>query len=1320
MADYKKTDQQVQQEFLSPTPTGSHWIEGFGKSLFQSTLQPFGFSKSPEVQRFEAQNPGTAFATGLAGGLLPYVGWEVTLSKTPGIAKKLESVADRVTGGENLRPISTQALREVTRYAPVEVGKIATALGFGDRPVTDVATESAINLGLAAGVGAGLRGLKEYGEGRQRLSSLVPGARDDLAPQLQIRAAQEALAAGKLTEQQVLDVKNRIAEFQRAIRLEDIGNIPNARYVGDLEGGADAKDLSRLFEVKIGKGLERRKFVQGSFGFQDIRDAQGNIVKSAAGQIEDVWQRAGFGKIEDAAPFVQFPRYVKATSKQTASIVQKIAVQSKLENVADGVWLGREANDRLYVMAKKISGDKGKGNPGDEWLLFKTDSPGRFLPEQEAWASKMADRTAWNLHGEGNVAVKPTGATLFDYAQGMTQRFPVLNYLELGSNASRIKNLKDVMAKRLGLEDVVGGAKEAFGDFFNRYFTPAQFQFGSSPRANWINGMSRAIFDQADMLAKDTMYGKHVLGSGNLFKASVQGARPAGGGIKEYLAKLSDTDVQQVWRAWNNQMDMKALDEAFAQGDLSKASHEFLRKLDAVDGEQIAQIQATQAAYGEKLFQPRKNHFMISRTWMGDQRVMLFNDAGKLVYVASGKTKAAAENMAKRIIAENPGWTKGQAVPADKFMESPVQLAGYFDEMALNRDDYFRAAKVAEELTTTHRPKFFEQRKDIGGYVGQRAPWSRDELEKLLMGHLERQNKYLATLVTNHTFAADMFRLRAENPAMFSALNDRLLDLQGKPGPLAQIQNKLADKVLVPVLGNNSATKIVQTTNELMMHFNLGALNFAQPVMNMLTFMQTVVPEVAFALNAVPERLGWAYGVWPLAGGDGMVRGSVHALDPLRVMKKSVQEMRAPSKELFAHFERAANEGVIAPRMVEDYIGESAAKVQDLRRAISSGENFVGWMKALSETLLSGTEKLSRGNAFSVGHIVGRDFFQLRDEQLYQFAKKFTQRTMYGYGTADRARIFTTPTGSALGLFKNWMTHYLGTMLEYTNEGLMRDNWSPLLWQLGGTAAVGGVAATGPVYYMADQFSKVANNKSLMENTYDLFGGAKRGNLLTGSLDPNFSDAVFFGLPTFFGISLSSSGSAPGANPGRDATMMFSFVQLDRMNALGRAIGGAIDQAEATGMSPFTDRNVQDQFARALAPKTVYRIAAAWNDKAIRSLSTSAPQIKDASLAERVAYMSGLNPTYIERQYRVADQLWNEKKKMQEAVSAYGEAFYHAQQRRDRPTMNAIMLRSQADGIDFSRVLRSVAKRHEMENKDAIERAFGADTMFKRRNMLGE
>jgi hypothetical protein len=418
--------------------------------------------------------------------------------------------------------------------------------------------------------------------------------------------------------------------------------------------------------------------------------------------------------------------------------------------------------------------------------------------------------------------------------------------------------------------------------------------------------------------------------------------------------------------------------------------------------------------------------------------------------------------------------------------------------------------------------------------------------------------------------------------------------------------------------------------------------------------------------------------------------------------------MGNPDVMLHRGINRAGVEAVTQPRVAEEMIGLNATRVKDLRAALASPGGFASWLKELAIWLPANAERLSRVHAFTSGWIMGRDVVGLVDEErLYQFAKEFTEKTMFGYTTADRPRIFTTPLGSAAGLFKTWMMNYMMAMLEYTGQAL-QGNVAPLFWQTAGTAAMGGVAAT-PLYWIADGFSKAFTDKSMLQNTYD-------------NLNQGPADALMFGLPAALtGISLYSQSTSPLANPQRDASMMWSVVTFDRMRALSQAAGLAFDNWQATGQHPGSSIAVRDAIVRALAPSTVARTISAFSGKdVIRSMVSGYPIVGDVSLTTRVLYGMKLNGPEIDKAMAVADELYEKRAAMDDAVQMLGRAMFEAMQQRDSHGVAMAARQAAKWGIDPSRVYSSAMRRNELQAQPLLERTFSPQQLAPMRNVLGQ
>jgi hypothetical protein len=631
-----------------------------------------------------------------------------------------------------------------------------------------------------------------------------------------------------------------------------------------------------------------------------------------------------------------------------------------------------------------------------------------------------------------------------------------------------------------------------------------------------------------------------------------------------------------------------------------------------------------------------------------------------------------------------------------------VQIAEEFD--------IAQAAPLPEGVAFTVRsPAWTLERQNVRGFKYDDTPFTKKELLEAYASNVRKRTKYMANRTVDDLLGDERAKLSVEDPNMFKVLEERLRDISGQRSPFTKMQDQVVDTILTPVLGSGSASKIIANTNKVMWHLELGAMRLAYPVINMLTFAQTVVPEIAFVQNASAEVLGKYYTTLGLRGSSSGRLGGV--LDPIKLWTAGTKQMHAADPAFTKLVEKGINEGVLDPRFIEEAVGQNSVRARNWKDALKSAEGFGSWTVEVSEFLPAWSEKWSRLNAFATGHAVAKDLMGITDpDLLYQFSKQFTDRTMFRYGMESRPRIFTTPAGSLLGLFKNWMFHYMGMMADYAGEGVLRNNWSPLMWQTAGTFAVGGMAAS-PIGAIANTFSEATTGKSALTNTYDMLHG----------LPDQVSDGLMYGLPAALtGLSLSGSVSAPGANPARDATQMFDLVHRQRAVALSKAFSGAWDHWNATGESPIEDANTRDQFARALAPKVIYRGLQTAQEGAIKSLSTSYPILKNVGPFDKLLFTLGFNPVEIEKAYALSDELWEDQDAMRKRVSSYGEAMFSAYQDNDMATVDNIVRRATIEGVDISSIERSAMSRLSKSEEDVLTRQFKPEDIEERLNVMGD
>lgn len=1225
------------------------WIGGFANSAASSVVEMFGADPGRNAEAFREQYPYAGLMSELVGVPVPYVGWGAGLARagraSKGVARMASAPArlgKRLGGG-----VIGGVARGATEFAPLHLGMAAGQLAGGEAP-GDVAAEFGVNqlLGGAIGGVAGLFGKAGRQTSSRALTREIPELGPDTPLQLQIRALDTRM------EGLPQDLRNAAASRRNALADQvRQGERTPASYVRPLETG-DARRLNGLFKPG-GDKIKRHRLVADP--------AKGGLGSDAAWR--DVLIRAGLPN--DWAGYVQYLRYAKDTGGK-GSLGR--AIGRSLAPVGGDWFMAKEAGDGMFILARKLS--------PEEYVYFKTDTPSKFVTQAGDWARRMVNRSAWQM--DVNPLRGKQGLEIADFIDQTRADIPFRDYTAWRGDRGKWEQL----GEKLGISRALGEngryLRERMATVWNDFISPAMFRFRASPRAQHAYMQMRMAFDYAENQANKLMYGTQQLGKGKSAFGAVARANKTRGGVAQYIDRLSDDDMRTLQQIYIRGMDLA---EAKALG-LSQELDAFLTQMDALDTKQIDQLQRTMADTNGETFTPRKGHFMMTRTWQGSWRVPIYNGAD-LLYVASGKSRGDAQKEADKILAAGNGrWHAGN--PAMTDLGGDLNLSR---QIQRGHPDFVRAVAAR-----TPEPGFFREREGIGGYIGQRETMTRRELEDIIAGHTRRINRYMAEATWRDRFAGDLMYLQMENPEYFKQLMQSLDDVAGRQGVFAQWQNQAVDKVLGPMLGKDSASKVVRAINESVYHLQLGFANIAFPALNALTFLQTTLPHLAFVGSAPARKLAPYYSHFVTAGENGRPRGSMGAVDMLRLTGKSLREMGNMGPELRAAMERAAGDGTIDPRFVEEFVGAGQRKlsIRALRDKDATATEFI---RELSSFLPSMSEKFARSHTFTLGHIVGRDFLNLRDDALYSFAKQFTNNTMYLYGTADRARMMTGPLGSLFGLFKNWQLHYLYQMADYVGEAFGRGNFKPLLWGAAGTATVGGAAAT-PMFWAADQMSQLFTNQGLVEHLY-------------GSLGPgSVTDAIYLGLPTFLGTSLSGSAAAPGADPARDASLLWSFVQWDRMKAMGQMFGGAWDRFATTGQHPIDSGEVRDAFIRAFAPKTIMRVAQSLEDNVLTSLTTGYPSVAGVGLAEKLMYIFGFTPTAVEKNYQVLDKLWRDKEARIAAVRSMGKAWVEAEESGDFDTLTDITRTAMARGVDISSVIRSANARRQAGEVPSVDRGF--------------
>tara|TARA_R110002153_G_scaffold274298_2_gene448198 strand:+ start:16963 stop:20907 length:3945 start_codon:yes stop_codon:yes gene_type:complete len=1278
-------------------PAGRYnYIEEFTRSAGAGLGELVGLDPSPRVEQFREDNPVGGLTSQAVSFVTPYVGWlrATRAAATVGKLSRLGSVARA--------PMLTAASREAIRFAPLEAGRVGLSAALGG-DVGETARSALANTAFAF-VGGGVAGAigsagKNLARGPE-LSNRV----DMRAPlTLQLRQLREAMAEGTVTSMEA--AQRHSAELAAAVRAQTPSG--SMRTVGPLTGENTTEStrfFNRLFEHKPkGKSWTRSRFVEGS-RFETTDDAL------------EMLSRAG---LKDKEDLVQFPTYVKASTSSGAREVHRGLMEHAGAQVAPNTWMIREADDGLFVVAKRFAAAKPTrgGKPygtNDEWVVFKTDTPGAFAPSAEKFSKSVISRNSW-LWPTQNVH-KAIGAEAFDTTLKLTEDLPLNNFLD--ETISGLGASTKALAEKMPAGAQVLGRKLA--DFTRHYLTPTMFQFNNAPRAQRMFSIARITQDNAGARAQALMYGEESLdAAGNLVasffgattKRNYQGKTP----IKAIIDTLDDADMDGVTRAWVNHWSPKDVAREYQNGNISENLNKFLTKMNEFDTWQHAELSKTMRAVGLTPPPFLQGRLGLTRTWRGDQRIGIFDKKGNTVWVASGRNAQEAESEAQAVIEAAAGegnvWTQGATRTSTPGQDLDAVLNGIPENMvAMDTPEYMLASIVkGRRGARVARPGAFREQKGMRGFVGDRSALTKEELEKTVFSGVQRYQKYMAELSVNRIMEDDMAVLALENPLAHRLLGERFAQMSGRPGPVAQFQNDVVDQVLAPVLGKGGATKIVGALNHAMYQLQFGFGNLMFPAMNALTFLTTTMPQVAFVMESSIQSAQRYYSMMPVAGAAGKVQGTVGVLDMMKIVGRSFKELGRPDAGLVDDFGRAVREGVVDPKFVEEYAGETAHTVSRVRETLR-GEN--GMMKLLggaSSYLPSVSEKFSRGHTFTLGRIVGRDLLGHRGEQLYRFSRDFTNNSMFMYSNADRANAITTPVGSMFGLFKNWPMHQLAWMAEYAGMGMNHGQWGPLLYMMAGVGATGGAAAV-PGFAAADWIAKKSTGQSLQSHLYN--------NFSDDGDDSMMADAVYYGLPAMMGVSLQGSASAPFADPVRDANLMFSMVQWNRMKAGGDLVGGAIDRFNATGEHPVSSPEVRDAFIRAFAPRSITRSVQVMRDQYVRSLNSGYPQV-ELSGPERFAYALGFNPVGLDRSYAAQSELWADQDQMRARVATYGQAWAEAVTDRKFDDLHGIMQAATRQGVPLDSVIRSSQTRMARARENMFQRQFAQEAIQGQRSIVG-
>ncbi len=925
-----------------------------------------------------------------------------------------------------------------------------------------------------------------------------------------------------------------------------------------------------------------------------------------------------------------------------------------------------------------------KAEPAKVFFSFRTKNPSKFFPHMRA----DFDSADGELVAVFEDRIPKGRSKLLDRAVDFKNIFLNPNTIKsayaakYGTPAQRGAFVKSLLSgPTMGKE---------IAQVVERYAMPTQHQLRDSPEGRSILSMYQALFDAAEGRARSVLHGTASIPEGknplaSLFSdAVVDDSEALAANLRKLV--LEDPDALETIRKfmYTERFDVRSIAETPVGKWLSKAIDVNLAEIN--DGNNAIEALKTVGATDARIVPIRKNHIGVSRKWDGSVFVPIYADGSvNPIAIRAGHGKADAERKAFE-------WIKHFSARDGKtYRAGKSWISGETDE-------------VPRWLTqSASRPGLLEPRLGMRGYEHEIEPFKHvDDLIALLEeGYIVRQ-RYVASTVGDALTGGKFNQLRAQDPKAWQIVNTRIAQLKGQPGPLEARMNQIVDSALAPVLGTGSFTKVADKINETVFHLLHGMGNIATPALNLTSVLQTQLPAATNFLTADINTLKALGFQFPAMGADGLpTRGFNWATDPLALLRGGFQKATSEDPEIKEIYNVLFNRKIMGTGLANEYTGQDRSIATRRSEGIRSGDDLLWWAGHVSSFLMAKTEQVSRVQAAgmalkSMEMMEAATGAKFTIDQKISNAARFVEQTNFGYFTADRPQMFTTPLGTLFGNQKTWVTNYLFMMMEYMGMAT-KGNLAPLLMTVGTTAMLGGVLAVPFAGQAIDAITETFADKDATEFMFENFG--EGGN------------AISFGLPSLFGMSLTGNVAAPGSNLAHDTEFLFTIVALERAKLMGRAVGRAWDDQVLLGMNPLRDPLFERQALQAFAPRSLYRTWEAITSDQLRSAATGYPLINDLGWGSRIMHSLGFRDTDIAIQYAAYENLLKDKAEMTRRISRFGEAYATAMEAGDRRQQAELLQQAAVMGLDISRVMASARTRLRNSGLDMFGRNFNSQQL---------
>ena len=315
-------------------------------------------------------------------------------------------------------------------------------------------------------------------------------------------------------------------------------------------------------------------------------------------------------------------------------------------------------------------------------------------------------------------------------------------------------------------------------------------------------------------------------------------------------------------------------------------------------------------------------------------------------------------------------------------------------------------------------------------------------------------------------------------------------------------------------------------------------------------------------------------------------------------------------------------------------------------------------------------------------------------DTLYRGVKGLMKQSLFDYGKLGKPAAFTGGSGQAFGFWKTWMAHMMFVSSGIAGRAISHNEYGKFVrWWLHNMPITG--VAGSPVFLPATTMFELLNED---EQTFEDFVYEAMGD--DDDLE-TAGDFLLYGAPAAMGWSLSSRAELPGTDLPRDAQFLTSIMMIERGKQIGQMIGTGIGTAESGG-SAYDNELFRNQLYRGILPKAAHRLANTMGREDLLSVRTGYPIKKDLTFPERAGYILGFTPTEVELNYRIAEQLRNDKAQRRLGVTRAGKELFA---NRDNPDAQDRILRTAvAQGLPYKNIMKSYKSRLKEAGLDIVQR----------------